>query len=65
MDKFQPFLEKYASDLTVKFSLPVAFNPEDQLKSPVASLIKNAGNLLNLEIETFNRDSSKRFGGTA
>ncbi len=38
MDNFQPLLEKYASDLTEKFSLPVSFNPEDQLKRPVSRI---------------------------
>ena len=52
MDKFQPFLERYASELTAKYSLPVSFNPEDQLKSPVARLLESMGDLLNLQIET-------------
>ena len=52
MDKFRPFLERYASELTAKYSLPVSFNPEDQLKSPVARLLESMGDLLNLQIET-------------
>lgn len=52
MEKFQPYLEKYASELFAKFSLPVSFNPEDQLKIPVANLLENIGDLLNINIET-------------
>mgnify|MGYP000636887928 FL=1 len=52
MKEFQSFLKTYATELTSKYSLPVSFQPEDQLKSPVASLLENAGSLLNLEIET-------------
>ncbi len=63
MDKFLPFLEKFASELTAKYSLPVSFNPEDQLKSPVESLIKNLGNLLNLEIEPLTEVPVVELGG--
>ena len=36
-------LERFADGLKAKFSLPGAASPEDQLKSPVAELLKEAG----------------------
>ena len=44
-------LKHYAEALTATFALPVAFNPEDQLKGPVAELLKNIGKAMGLTIE--------------
>jgi hypothetical protein len=52
LDNFQAILEKFATDLTAKYSFHASFNPEDQLKSPVASLFGEAGKLLKLNVET-------------
>lgn len=47
-----PQLEKFASDLTKSFKLSFDFNPEDQLKKPVAELFEQVGTVLNLQIRT-------------
>ncbi len=44
---FLPALQAFATDVTAKFALPVAFQPEDQLKSSVTTLLKQAGTALN------------------
>ena len=49
---FMSALEAFAADLTATFKLPVAFNPEDQLKGPVATLLKGAGDVLGLDVDT-------------
>ncbi len=63
MENFQSFLEKYASELTAKYSLPITFNPEDQLKSPVANLIKHFGDLQKRKIETITEIQVVDLGG--
>lgn len=50
MHDFEKALEKFATTITSTFSLQASFNPEDQLKSPVAELLTTAGELLNLEV---------------
>jgi hypothetical protein len=45
-DTFAPALQSFATDVFAKFALPVSFQPEDQLKGPVAALLKQAGNAL-------------------
>ena len=49
---FLATLQKFGSDLTAKFQLSVAFNPEDQLKGPVGDLIYSAGKTLKLNINS-------------
>lgn len=63
MDKFHHLLENFAAELTSKFSLPVSFNPEDQLKSPVAKLVEKTGELLNLQINTLTEIQVDDLGG--
>lgn len=46
-DTLISLLQAFAADVSAKFALPVSFQPEDQLKGPVADLIKRAGNSLN------------------
>ena len=45
-------LKKFADTLKSKFSLPGAASPEDQLKSPVAALLSEAGAEFGLTIES-------------
>jgi hypothetical protein len=45
-------LETFADALKAKFSLPGAASPEDQLKSPVAGLVSDAGTGFGLTIES-------------
>lgn len=44
-------LKIYAAEVKAKFDLPIDFNPEDQLKSPITTLFKSAGTALNLKVE--------------
>jgi hypothetical protein len=48
--KFHQYLVTFASDITAKFKLPVSFSPEDQLKGPVMSTLKEAGSLYELDV---------------
>ena len=43
-------LEKFASEVTAKFALPIAFNPEDQLKSPIETLLKGISAALGIPV---------------
>ena len=45
-------LKTYAADVKAKFDLPIEFNPEDQLKSPITALFKRTGMAINLKVET-------------
>ena len=50
-DKFLSILQQFATEITGKFSLSsLSFSPEDQLKSPLEKLLKQTGELLQLEI---------------
>lgn len=51
-ENFELAFKKYSTDITAKFSLHTSFNPEDQLKAPVAGLLKDIGALLHLAVET-------------
>ncbi|MBM4287025.1 MAG: DNA methyltransferase [Deltaproteobacteria bacterium] len=44
-------LRKYAAALTATFGLPVSFHPEDQLKSPMAELLRGCGQALGYATE--------------
>ncbi len=55
-------LEKFTSELTVKFALPIEFNPEDQLKSPIAALLKGIGSALKLAVEVVTEVQTDRLG---
>ena len=43
-------LEKFASEVTAKFALPIDFNPEDQLKSPIDALLKGIGAAMGIPV---------------
>ena len=45
-------LEVFADELKANFALPSAASPEDQLKAPVASLLKEAGAAFGLNVES-------------
>jgi len=51
-NSFLTALQKFGSDLTAKFKLPLKFNPEDQLKGPVEDLLSFAGQMLKLNVES-------------
>jgi hypothetical protein len=44
-------LENYAEAITVTFSLPIACNPEDQLKGPMAKFLKAVGKAMGQTVE--------------
>ncbi|MBN1660252.1 MAG: N-6 DNA methylase [Anaerolineae bacterium] len=41
----------FTQNITAKFALPVSFSPEDQLKEPVAAMLKAIGDALHLKVE--------------
>ena len=45
-------LKDFADELKAKFSLPGTASPEDQLKAPVAELLKDAGAAFGLNVES-------------
>ena len=45
-------LKDFADGLKAKFSLPGTASPEDQLKAPVAELLKDAGAAFGLNVES-------------
>jgi hypothetical protein len=47
----EAILKTYAADVKAKFGLPIEFNPEDQLKSPITALFKSTGTAINLKVE--------------
>jgi len=49
---FLTALQKFGSELTTKFNLPIKFNPEDQLKGPVKDLVSFAGQMLKLNVNS-------------
>lgn len=55
-----PLLKDFAAELTSKFAQPSGFQPEDQLKAPVETLIEGAGRLLGLKVQTL---TEVRVGG--
>ena len=56
-------LQKLAADLTEKFSLRVAFNPEDQLKGPVAALVEGISATLGIAVTTVTEVQEKEIAG--
>jgi len=55
-------LKNYASGVTAKFALPIEFNPEDQLKSPVSALLKNLGKAIGLAVEVVTEVQAEKLG---
>lgn len=58
-----PLFQSYAASLTKVFSLPVSFNPEDQLKAPIAELIRGLGTALKLDVAVLTEVQEKEIGG--
>ena len=52
VDDYQFVFTKFGDDVAAKYSLPVRFSPEDQLKGPVAVVFKRIGELLGLDTQT-------------
>lgn len=48
----EALIKTYAEDVKSKFDLPIEFNHEDQLKSPITALVKRTGMAINLKVET-------------
>ena len=44
-------LENYAEAISATFFLPIACNPEDQLKGPMAKFLKAVGKAMGLTVE--------------
>ena len=55
-------LEKFCTDITNSFKLKFDFNPEDQLKKPVADLIEQAGGFLNMQLQTVTEVPEEKIG---
>lgn len=62
-NSFVSVLQKFAADVTEKFSLPISFNPEDQLKAPIETLLKSSGSLLNLNVSVVTEVQEKVLSG--
>jgi len=56
-------LQQFAAEVTEKFSLSIAFNPEDQLKAPIETLLKSCGSLLNLDVSVVTEVQEKLLSG--
>ena len=48
---FVALLAAFAAELTGKFAVPLHFNPEDQLKTPITAVLRGAAALLKLPVE--------------
>jgi len=55
-------LKTFSSEVTAKFALPIEFNPEDQLKGPIAALLKGLGSALGLPVEVVTEVQTDRLG---
>jgi len=61
---FITVLKQFATEVTSKFSLSsMRFNPEDQLKAPIDSLLKEVGNLLQIDINSVTEIQEKELSG--
>ncbi len=56
-------LEHFADEIAAKFALPLAFNPEDQLKGPISALLERAGGELGLEVRAVTEVPVSEIGG--
>lgn len=62
-NSFVSVLQKFAVDVTEKFSLPISFNSEDQLKAPIETLLKSSGSLLDLSVSVVTEVQEKVLSG--
>lgn len=51
-DRVWAITKRFAESVKRKFEVPATFNPEDQLKDPVAILIKEMGAILGFKVDT-------------
>ena len=63
MENFLPLLQELAETVEEKFSLPIDFNPEDQLKPSVGELLKNFGDLVGKKLITVTEVQVDEFSG--
>lgn len=60
---FISVLQQFATEVTEKFSLSISFNPEDQLKAPIETLLRSSGSLLNLDVSVVTEVQEKALSG--
>lgn len=60
---FEAVLKAFAADVTAKFGLNLSFSPEDQLKSPVKTVLEEAGRLLHLDVNAVTEVHVHELGG--
>lgn len=56
-------LAAFAADLTAKFAAPLHFNPEDQLKAPLITLLRDAADRLGLTVEVLTEVQDRERSG--
>ena len=62
-NSFVSVLQQFAAEVTEKFSLSISFNPEDQLKAPIETLLKSSGSLLNLSVSVVTEVQERALSG--
>ena len=55
-------LKTFSTEVTAKFALPIEFNPEDQLKSPIEALFKGIGSELKLSVDIVTEVQAEELG---
>ncbi|MDQ5910440.1 MAG: methyltransferase, partial [Pseudomonadota bacterium] len=60
---FTPRLSAFAADLTAKFAIALHFNPEDQLKAPMLTLLTGAAEALGLTIDVLTEVQDRERSG--
>ncbi len=60
---FVSLLAAFAADLTAKFATPLHFNPEDQLKAPMLTLLKGTAAALGLTVEVLTEVQDRERSG--
>ncbi len=58
-----PWLSAFAADLTAKFAIALHFNPEDQLKAPMLTLLTGAAETLGLTIDVLTEVQDRERSG--
>lgn len=62
-ETFKSVLKTFATDVTQQFALAIAFSPEDQLKTPVKTVLKEAGKLFQLDVNAVTEVRVDELGG--
>jgi hypothetical protein len=55
-------LQNFAAEITATFALPITCNPEDQLKGPTATLLKEIGKAMGLTVEAATEVHAEKLG---